>query len=98
MSGWHTKNLGDAMLAIEPLLELESMFEALYGKDGGKQQAALFIRHESEGRLQCDAMIYFSPAATKLAELVSADPCARPARDSLSLFAGNDACWQALFP
>jgi len=98
MSAWFTKNLGDAMLAAEAIAQLEELFLATYGKSGNSSKTAIFIRHESEGRLHCKVKVYFSPDAATVAEAVDADPCARPARDGLSLLAGAEDAWQALFP
>lgn len=96
-STWFTKNLGDAMLAGEALGQLEAHFQSIY-KSGRPDKIAIFIRHESEGRLHCEVKAYFSPAAVILAKIVDADPCTRPSQDGLSLLVGSEAAWQALFP
>jgi hypothetical protein len=98
MSAWFAKSLGDAMLAGEALAQLEEFFLSEYGKSGSSDNIAIFIRHESEGRLHCEVKAYFSPGAVIVAEKVDADPCARPSRDGLSLLMGSENSWQALFP
>ena len=98
MSAWSTKNLGDAMLAGEALARLEELFVSEYGRSGSADNIAIFIRHESEGRLHCEVKAYFSPGALNVAEAVDADRCARPSRDGLSLFVGPEESWLALFP
>lgn len=98
MSAWFTKNLGDAMLAGEALAQLEALFLSMYGKPDSSNKIAIFIRHESEGRLHCEVKAYFSPDAVIAARTVDADPCARPSRDGLSLFVGSEDSWLALFP
>ncbi|OIR05517.1 hypothetical protein GALL_122600 [mine drainage metagenome] len=98
MSAWFTKNLGDAMLAGEALAQLEALFLSTYGISGDSGQMAIFVRHESEGRLHCELKAYFPPAAIALAKTVDADPCARPSRDGLSLLVGPEDTWQAFFP
>ena len=98
MSAWFTKNLGDAMLAGEALAQLESDFLAAYGKPDRSDKIAVFIRHESEGHLHCEVKAYLSPGAADLAKAIDATPCARPARDGLSMLAGPEAAWQSLFP
>jgi hypothetical protein len=59
---------------------------------------AVFTRLESEGRLHCEVIAYFSPAAGQLAQAFDAQACARPARAGLGLLAGDDAAWSVLFP
>ena len=98
MSAWFTKNLGDAMLAGEALAQLEALFLSTCGKSGDSGQMAVFVRHESEGRLHCEVKAYFPPGAIALAEAVDADPCARPSRDGLSLLVGPEDAWPAFFP
>ena len=98
MSGWFSKNLGDAMLASEPLARIEELFLAEYSLAASPGDMAVFIRHESEGRLHCEVKAYFSPAAAVVAAAADADPCARPSRDGLSLLAGAKESWSALFP
>ena len=98
MSAWFTKNLGDAMLAGEALAQLEELFVSVYGQSGSSREAAIFVRHESEGRLHCEVKAYFSPAAVMVANKVDADPCARPSRDGLSLLIGSEDSWQTLLP
>ncbi len=98
MSAWFTKNLGDAMLAGEALAQLEAEFKATYGESGDYGRTAIFIRHESEGHLHCEVKAYFSPDAAAVAKAVDADPCAKPSQDGLSLLAGAEDAWRALFP
>ena len=98
MSGWFSKNLGDAMLASDPLYRIEGLFSPEYARAGSPADMAVFMRHESEGRLHCEIKAYFSPAAAVVAKAVDADPCARPSRDGLSLLAGSMESWPALFP
>ena len=98
MTVWFRKNLGDAMLAGESLHKIEELFESAYGKTDCPIEAAVFIRHESEGRLHCEVEAYFSPGSIVVAKRVDADPCARPALDGLSLLAGSADSWRVLFP
>ncbi len=97
MSRWYSKNLGEAMFAHEPLAELRERFAAAWARAGEPGDMAVFVRHESEGRLHCEVRAYFSPAAAVLAEEVGAAPCGKPSRDGLSLFAGSEGSWQMLF-
>jgi hypothetical protein len=97
-SAWFTKNLGDAMLAGEASSQLEALFLSTCENSGSSGKIAIFMRHESEGRLHCEVKVYFSPDAVALAKAVDADPCARPSRDGLSLLVGAENSWQVLFP
>lgn len=81
------------MLASEALDQIRASYAALYEGVERRQSAAVFIRHESEGRLHCEVIAYFSPAAFRLAEAFDAVPCRRPSRGDLSLHAGPDDCW-----
>ncbi len=98
MSVWFTKNLGDAMLAGAVLDQIHERFLAAYGVADSGTETAVFIRHESEGRLHCEVKAYFSPAADVVARAVEAEPCNRPAPDGLSLLVGSEDSWSTLFP
>jgi len=97
-SGWFRKNLGDAMLAGEALGQLETQYSSTYSASGRSDKIAVFIRHESEGRLHCEVKAYFSPDTVDLAKKVDADPCTKPSPEGLSLLVGNGNSWQSLFP
>jgi hypothetical protein len=97
-NAWFTQNLGDAMLAGEALAQLEALFLSAYRKSDRSDKIAIFIRHETEGRLHCEVKAYFSSDAVVVARKVDADPCARPSQDGLSLLIGSEDSWLALFP
>ncbi|MDT8318897.1 MAG: hypothetical protein RQ826_00075 [Xanthomonadales bacterium] len=90
MTGWFVSTLGDAMLAQDALEEVRSCFEAACRHQGYPADMGLFVRHVSEGRLHCEVLLYFSPAATALALEWGAVPCGPPARGGLDLLAGSD--------
>lgn len=98
MTHWHSLNLGDAMLADEPIAEIAAAFQKAFNAAGNPPDMAVFTRHESEGRLHCEVMAYFSPAAHEAAKKLGAQPCPPPARDGLGLLAGSPNAWIALFP
>lgn len=98
MSLWFTKNLGDAMLAGDLLDQICDVFREAYEESGSSEEMAVFIRHESEGRLHCEVHVYFPPASINVASAIDADPCARPAPDGLSLLVGPEGSWTMLFP
>lgn len=93
---WHTKNLGDALLASEELARIKSLFLSTYPQPG--TDLAIFIRHESEGRLHCEAILYFPPAAAAIAKALNATPCAQPSLHDLGLLIGSDQARAILFP
>ncbi len=98
MRVWFSKNLGDAMLACEPLAQLKELLLSVHAKADSPEEIAVFIRHESEGRLHCEVKAYFSPASVIVAREVDAEPCERPSPDGLSLLVGSKDSWLALFP
>lgn len=83
-------------MADTELERIESAFDEAYGRDGGAEQAAVFIRHASEGRLHCDVILYFSPTAEDLARRMEADPCAVPPAAGLGLLKGPRTAWRLL--
>jgi len=98
MRNWFSKNLGDAMLAHEPLQQLEELFLAAYASAGNPGDMAAFMRHESEGRLHCEVKVYLSPNSSAVAREVNAAPCRKPSPDGLSILAGSQESWLSLFP
>ena len=98
MSSWFYKNLGDALMAFEPLGDIEGQFHSTYRVDPCPKEVAVFIRHNSEGHLHCEVEVYFSPASVVLAMELDADPCTRPSTSGLSLLIGSEGSWSALFP
>jgi len=95
---WYTCNLGDAMLAAEPMEDIKASFLSLGGRSAAAADRAVFIRHESEGRLHCEVRVYFSPAAAEVAKACGAVACARPSPRDLGLLAGPETAWDILFP
>ena len=93
-SGWHCKDLGDALMAH---LELDEIGTAARAAQAGQSEAgnlAVFTRHSSEGRLQCAVTAYFSPAASSLARKFGAVACSRPQRNELALLCGDANAWR----
>ncbi|WP_332777671.1 hypothetical protein [Polaromonas sp.] len=98
MNTWFSKSLGDAIWAFTQTGQIETLFPPLFAAAGGPVGMAVFTRYESEGRLQCEVLAYFSPAAAELAHRVGAQPCQKPSRQALDLLAGAPGCWAVLFP
>lgn len=97
LNTWYKKDLGDGMTAITPMEEIKQVFLQFFQARGGPPDMAVFTRLESEGRLHCTAMAYFSPGAREVARSFGAVPCERPERMGLSLLAGSELCWPVLF-
>jgi hypothetical protein len=98
MKSWYSKALGDGMMASIPSAEIEKIFLPLFESAGKPVDMAVFTRHESEGRLHCEVIAYFSPAAVEVAKAFDAEPCEKPSRGELGLLAGDKQAWPALFP
>src|SRR5687768_9374546 len=93
METWYSLSLGDGMTSGIASSEIENSFARLFDAAGRSADVAVFTRPESEGRLHCEVIAYFSPAAGVLAQACDAEPCARPARPGLGLLAGDDSAW-----
>jgi len=98
MNAWFYKNLGDAMMAFEPLADIEAQFRSMYRVAPCPKDVGVFIRHNAEGRLHCAVEVYLPPAAAGLAKELDAAPCARPSTNGLSLLIGSEDSWSMLFP
>ena len=98
METWYSLSLGDGMTSGILSSEIENSFTRLFAAAEIPAGMAVFTRPESEGRLHCEVIAYFSPAAGELAKAFDAEPCARPARPGLGLLAGDEAAWSVLFP
>jgi len=85
-------------MAAGPSDEIREAFLALFESIGKPTEMAIFTRNDSEGRLQCEVSVYFSPAAAEIAQAIKARPCDRPLRQGLDLLAGDKSCWSVLFP
>jgi hypothetical protein len=89
MDQWYSRNLGDAMLAGQYLEGIEKQFKNAYLKAGQPADMALYVRHESEGRLHCEVVIYLSPASTEVAAEIGASSCSKPSFGDIGLLAGG---------
>ena len=98
MHTWFSKQLGDGILAYESKSQIQAMFPPLFAAAARPVNMAVFTRHELEGRLQCEVVAYFSPAAEALARQMDAQACEKPASAELDLLVGGSACWAVLFP
>ena len=97
MTHWYSLSLGDGIMAAMPSVEIEERFQRVYLSAGKPPEMAVFLRSESEGRLHCEVIAYFSPAASQVAKAFDAQPCVKPARPGLSLLTGDEQAWAVLF-
>ena len=92
MNTWFTVGLGDGITADMPSDEIREAFLRSFHAVGKPLDMAVFTRLESEGRLHCEVMAYFSPSAQELARVFHAQPCEKPMRTGLRLLAGDQDC------
>src|SRR5215510_1485717 len=97
MEIWYSISLGDGITAATPSAEIEEAFQKAFTAAGSPPEMAIFSRLESEGRLHCEMMVYFSPAAENVAKSFDAQPCAKPVGSGLGLLTGDPRAWKALF-
>jgi len=97
MDHWYSVSLGDGIMAVTPTIEIEERFQQLFTAAGNPPEMAVFTCSESEGRLHCEVIAYFSPSTVMLADEFDAQPCEKPAREGLGLLAGNAEAWSVLF-
>ena len=97
MSAWYVLSLGDGITSGALSTEIEEAFGRLFITSKRPLEMAVFTRPESEDRLHCEVMAYFSPAAADVAKAFDAEPCTRPARAGLNLLAGDENSWSVLF-
>ena len=97
MGPWYSVSLGDGMTAATPSDEIEKIFQRAFLDAGKPSDMAVFIRPESEDRLYCEVIAYFSPSALDVAKAFDARPCTKPTRMGLKLLAGDEHCWSVLF-
>lgn len=98
MSNWYSVSLGDGMMAAMPSAEIDELFQRSFVAAGKPPGMAVFTRAESEGRLHCEVIAYFSPAAADVAQAFDAQLCVKPERTGLGLLAGDERSWSILFP
>jgi hypothetical protein len=98
MNTWYSISLGDGIMAVTPTAEIEQAFLQSFTAAGRPPEMAVFTRSETEGRLHCEVIAYFSPAAVNVAKEFDVEPCERPARAGLGLLAGDERSWSVLFP
>ena len=96
MDHWYSVSLGDGIMAAGPSTEIEERFQAASTAAGKPPDIAVFVRSESEGRLHCEVIAYFSPAAVEVARAFDAQPCPKPRRAGLGLLTGDERSWSVM--
>lgn len=98
MEIWYSTSLGDGMTSGVVAAEIEEAFARSFASAGSPPAMAVFTRPETEGRLHCEVIVYFSPATREIATAFDAEPCTKPVRTGLILLAGDERSWSVLFP
>lgn len=86
------------MWADEAVENVKELFQAEFDSKGQPEEMALFVRHESDGRLHCQLMLYLPPNLKGLAGQIEAISCPVPLADDLSLLVGSESAWSIFFP
>lgn len=95
MEQWHSKALGDGVASAAPSMRIQKMFSPVFVASGLRSDMAVFSRYDLRTNV---VTAYFSPSASRLAELFGARPCDKPAGESLGLLVGAARCWEIHFP
>ena len=86
---WFSKPLGDGIWAYSLTDQVRDAFEPLFVLAGRPLDMAVFTRHESDGRLQCEVIAYF-PRRPPLWRMCSM-PCRAKNRRVTTWI-----CWRAI--
>jgi hypothetical protein len=98
MNTWYSISLGDGLWAPVLFAQIEEIFRPQFDRAGRPLEMAVFTRNENQGRLHCEVIAYFSPASVEDAKSFEAEPYEKPSREGLSLLAGDQHCWEYIFP
>ncbi len=96
MNDWHSLDLGDGVQAFEPTQAIMNAYGQAYLNAGSPEDMAVFSRYDLKTNI---VTVYFSPAATQLAESFGAKRVDKPIQDEhLSLLVGNAKSFDIHFP
>jgi hypothetical protein len=95
METWYCKTLGNGVAAVAPSRRIQEMFLPLFAASGQPSSMAVFSRHDRKAN---KLTAYFSPRASRLAELFDAVPCDKPSSDGIGLLVGDARSWEIFFP
>ncbi|MBD1577127.1 MULTISPECIES: hypothetical protein [Vibrio] len=83
MSSWYQKNLGEALMAIPEFEALKTQVAKLKAEHSGAV-VDLYYRHQSNGQLHCDLMVYLYSDNKRIMNEIQAKVCAKPSQSGLS--------------
>ena len=86
------------MLAYLELDHIRDVCTTVFQQSNKSDEIAVFSRHESEGRLQCELKVFFTPGLADIAKTLGATPCEQPSKYGMSLLVGSPAAWSIFFP
>ncbi len=86
---WFRLDLGAADLSDVAADELRAAVRTAWSAAGRPDGFAVYERYESEGRLHCHRVVYFSPGASQVARQWGASACSEPQPWDLSAIAGS---------
>jgi hypothetical protein len=96
MNQWYSKILGDGVEANEPTHLIQEAFIPLFSAAGQPINMAVFSRYDLEKNI---VTVYFSPGASVLAKMFSAQLCEKPIKENgLGLIVGDQRCLQLFYP
>ena len=95
METWYCKTLGNGVAAVAPSRRIQEMFLPLFAASGQPASMAVFSRHDRKAN---KLTAYFSPRASRLAELCDAVPCDKPSSEGIGLLVGDARSWEIFFP
>jgi hypothetical protein len=95
METWYCKTLGNGVAAVAPSRRIQEMFLPLFAASGQPASMAVFSRHDRKAN---KLTAYFSPRASRLAELFDAVPCDKPSSEGIGLLVGDARSWEIFFP
>ena len=86
---WYSLNCGDPALCGSKVQEILLIFERISSACELPPGAAVFARHESNGDLHCELILYFTPEAITVARAVEAIACNKPVSRGLAKLLPN---------
>ncbi len=95
MDTWFSKQLGNGVDAHAPSIAIQEAFLPMFARAGNPTDMAVFSRYDLR---ENTVTVYFSPAASQLAQTFGAAPCEKPSFENLSLLVGDQRSIDSLFP